>query len=86
MELGELSEPPLDSMTDHYIRTVVAILVSVKQRRGPKTRVRPITYYHAYRKYIECLYTTDTSVFRTRSTVVVLATVLAVTNNIRVFI
>ena len=63
---------------------MLAFLVSVKQRRCPKTRARPITHYHAYRKYTECLYITDTSVFRTRSAAVVLATVLA-TNNIRVF-
>ena len=37
-------------MTEHYISTVLAFLVSVKQRRGPKTRARPITQYHAYRK------------------------------------
>ena len=35
-------------------------------------RARPITHYHAYRKYTEC-----TSLFRTRSAAVVLATVLA---------
>ena len=63
---------------------MLAFLLSVKQRRCPKTRARPITHYHAYRKYTECLYITDTSVFRTRSAAVVLATVLA-TNNIRVF-
>ena len=52
--------------------TVLAFLVSVKQRRGPKTRAKPITHYHAYQKYTECLYITDTSVFRTRSAAVVL--------------
>ena len=57
----------------HYISTVLSFLVSVKQRRGPKRQARPITHYHAYRK----LYITDTSVFRTRSAAVVLATVLA---------
>ena len=43
------------SITEHYIRTVLAFLVSVKQRRGPKMRARPTTHYHAYRKYTECL-------------------------------
>ena len=38
---------------------MVAFLVSVKQRKGPKTSrstAQPITDYHAYQKYTECGY------------------------------
>ena len=67
--------PSLDSMTEHYISTVLAFLVSVKQRRGPKMLVRPITHIttptgsipNAYNGYLR---------IRTRSAAVVLATVL----------
>ena len=65
-------------MTEHYISTVLAFLVGVKQRRGPKMRARPAD--HTLPRLPEVYRMPDTSVFQTRCAVVVLASVL--TNDI----
>ena len=77
-------------MTEHYISTVAHRASLSRQRKAPERSENASPADHTLPRLPEVyrMPITDTSVFRTRSAAVVLATVLAndVTNNIRVFI
>ena len=64
-------------MTEHYISTVLAFLVSVKQQRERSENASTDDHTLPRLPEVYRMPITDTSVFPTRSAAVVLATVLA---------